>query len=112
MTDQAKQKVQELVKKPIFKSSLQKFIQVSEMYTGINQKTPPIDIFKNPAHRTMLKKVKHVDDVYMFRDKNIRFIFTLEEDNKNNPTAILLDVMDKKEAKSHLKTLDLEQIRG
>ncbi|MFE4354028.1 hypothetical protein [Peribacillus butanolivorans] len=105
MTDKALEKVQKLAKNPAFKVSLERFVKISKMYTNVDNEIPAYNIFKAP-YRRMIEKVHHVDDMYMFRDKSNRFIFTVERDDKNNNTAILLDVLDKREAMNQLNHLN------
>jgi hypothetical protein len=101
MTDKALEKVKKLAKNPAFKNSLEKFVKISEMYTSVDNKVPAYNLFKN-SYKNAVKKVHNFDDMYMFRDRANRFIFTIEKDHKNNTTAILLDVIDKREAMNRL----------
>ncbi|WP_257348805.1 hypothetical protein [Pseudalkalibacillus decolorationis] len=105
MTSQAKAKIQTLAKNPSFRISLEKFLKISEMYTNTHNKVPSYNVMRRPF-RNMLNKIQNVDNLYIFRDKNTRFIFTLDKGKDDEETAILLDVLDKQEVRSYLKEIN------
>ncbi|WP_256816542.1 hypothetical protein [Cytobacillus sp. Bac17] len=99
ITEQAKRKIQPLVKSPVFKHSLNNFLTLTKAYTDANKIVPSINLFgpKRRKYNRMLKNVQQIDDVYIFRDKNNRFIFTIKADKDNTKTAILLDLLNEEE---------------
>lgn len=111
MTEQAKAKVQELAKNPSGRISLRNFARVSSAYTGVSSKIPTLNIFRKNYTKKMVRKIRAIDDMYMFNDRNNRFIFTVEEGKDHNPTAILLDVIDKEEARNELNDLHKRKVK-
>jgi hypothetical protein len=55
-------------------------------------------------NKYMLQKVHKEDDLYIFRDRNNRFIFTIDKDENENDVPILIDVITRAEVKSRLKS--------
>jgi hypothetical protein len=104
MTDKALEKVQTLANNQQFKNSLNNFAKISQLYTNKNKVVPSRNLL-NWSNRRLVKKVHNLDDVFMFRDKNNRFFFTIQNDESDNSTAILLDVIGKKEAETQLTDL-------
>lgn len=105
MTDHVKKKIQPLANSPVFKHSLDKFLRLTTAYTTTPNPVPGLNIFKRKNKR-LLKYVQQVDDLYIFRDRKHRFIFTIEKDNQNKDTAILLDILDNDDIRKLAHTLN------
>ncbi|MCM3595049.1 hypothetical protein M4D55_04530 [Metabacillus idriensis] len=103
MTMQAKNKIQELGKSPLFRNSLEKFLKISEMYTNKNEAKLKYNPLFERKYSRMIKKITNEDDVYMFRDRNNRFVFTIEKDNNDKDVTILIDVLDRNDVRTRLK---------
>ncbi|MFK9115969.1 hypothetical protein ABEI56_24670 [Peribacillus castrilensis] len=99
ITNLAKQKIQPLINSRPFKNSLDRFTKVAKAYTETSNQIPGIQLFHPLARRNkrLLRSIQKVEDAYIYRDRDIRYIFSIEKDENNNDTAILLDIMQRKE---------------
>jgi len=97
MTNHAKEKIQKLeFNNTDFKLSLNKFLDTLQMYSRKSKITNVYSNYLSGWKNTYRKQlITRVDDTYIYRDKDLRYVFTIQKNENNMDTAIIIDVLDK-----------------
>ncbi|WLR46571.1 hypothetical protein LC065_13440 [Halobacillus litoralis] len=104
MTDLAKNKIKALVKSYTFKKAFNFFQFASNAFINnlglvesFDRSKPPLELKK------LISKVQNEEDVYVFRHRGHRFIFTIDKNEEGNDSIILVDIVGRKGIRTNNK---------